>query len=132
MFKALNHLSWHSTNICSTMPLRKFLRDKNTKIHTISLYNCFFFFTCLNINKCLTTLISATSDNPPTENRKNLRFKARAIERPMLVLPTPGGPERQIIFPVSDRKKKKTTKDNALLLIGINMQRDNTKFDGLH
>jgi hypothetical protein len=52
------------------------------------------------LNKCLTTLISATSDNPPTENLKNLRFKARAIERPMLVLPTPGGPERQIIFPV--------------------------------
>jgi len=46
------------------------------------------------------TLISATSDSPPTENRKNLRSRARAIERPMLVLPTPGGPERQMIFPV--------------------------------
>lgn len=44
-------------------------------------------------------MISATSANPPTENLKNLRFKARAIERPMLVLPTPGGPERQMIFP---------------------------------
>ena len=49
--------------------------------------------------KYLTTLISATSDKPPTENRKNFRFNARAIERPILVLPTPGGPERQIIFP---------------------------------
>lgn len=48
---------------------------------------------------CLSTLISATSTSPPTENRKNLRFKARAIERPMLVFPTPGGPERQMIFP---------------------------------
>jgi len=47
----------------------------------------------------LFTLISATSANPSTENRKNLRFKARAIERPILVFPTPGGPERQIIFP---------------------------------
>ena len=55
---------------------------------------------CLAENK-ITTLISATSDNPPTENRKNFRFNARAIERPMLVLPTPGGPERQIIFPAT-------------------------------
>ncbi|MCI00113.1 hypothetical protein A2U01_0021129 [Trifolium medium] len=29
----------------------------------------------------------------------SLRFKARAIERPILVFPTPRRPERQIIFP---------------------------------
>jgi hypothetical protein len=50
-------------------------------------------------NLYLSTLISATSDNPPTENRKNFLFNERAIERPMLVLPTPGGPDRQMIFP---------------------------------
>ena len=54
--------------------------------------------------KILTTLISATSANPPTENLKNFLFKARAIERPMLVLPTPGGPDRQMIFPVNRRE----------------------------
>lgn len=45
------------------------------------------------------TFISATSAKPPTENLQNFLFKARAIERPMLVLPTPGGPERHIILP---------------------------------
>lgn len=59
----------------------------------------------------MATLISATSANPPTENRKNLRFNARAIERPILVLPTPGGPERQIILPAYMKKDR----DNVTL-----------------
>ena len=54
----------------------------------------------MTTNKYLITLISETSDSPPTENWKNLRFKARAIEQAMLVLPTPGGPARHNIFPV--------------------------------
>lgn len=66
--------------------------------------NWFIYFNCDKETETLATLISATSANPPTENRKNLRFKARAIERPILVLPTPGGPERQIIFPAYIRK----------------------------
>lgn len=45
-------------------------------------------------------LISASSRIPPTEKRKNLRCKTLAILRPMLVLPTPGGPTRQMILPL--------------------------------
>lgn len=40
----------------------------------------------------LCPLISATSVMPPTLKRKYSRFKARAMERAILVLPTPGGP----------------------------------------
>ena len=47
--------------------------------------NWFIYFNCDKETETLATLISATSANPPTENRKNLRFKARAIERPILV-----------------------------------------------
>jgi hypothetical protein len=51
--------------------------------------------------ECLfSTLISATSARPPTENLQNLQFGARAIEQPILVLPTAGGPERHMILPV--------------------------------
>ena len=42
---------------------------------------------------------SATSLRPPTLNRKNCRSRARAIERAIEVLPTPGGPLRQTILP---------------------------------
>lgn len=40
----------------------------------------------------LCPFISATSVMPPTLKRKYSRFRARAMERAMLVLPTPGGP----------------------------------------
>ena len=71
------------------------------RICIISQYDrILFLYRNIKSSKFSTTLISATSANPPTENRKNLRFKARAIDRPMLVFPTPGGPERQMIFPV--------------------------------
>lgn len=40
----------------------------------------------------LCPLISATSVMPPTLKRKYSRFRARAMDRAMLVLPTPGGP----------------------------------------
>lgn len=93
-FKALYHLSWHGTNVGSTMPLHVILK---------LIYN---IAACGNhqyssLKRFPSTLISATSVNPPTENRKKLRFMARAIERPMLVFPTPGGPPRQMIFPVT-------------------------------
>lgn len=38
------------------------------------------------------TLISATSDRPPTENRKYLRSRARATDFPIEVFPTPAFP----------------------------------------
>lgn len=47
----------------------------------------------------LCPLISATSVMPPTLKRKYSRFRARAMERAMLVLPTPGGPWKQRILP---------------------------------
>lgn len=72
-------------------------------------------------------MISATSDNPPTENRKNLRFKARAIERPMLVLPTPGGPERHIIFPMMQQKN---INYDVLTSINRNMEQTITTLKG--
>ena len=43
--------------------------------------------------------ISAISVNPPTEKRKNCLSNARAIDFPMLIFPTPGGPTRRRIFP---------------------------------
>jgi hypothetical protein len=74
--------------------------------NTTTLYNWYQFSLVKETD--LSTLISATSANPPTENRKNLRFKARAIERPILVFPTPGGPERQIIFPVYKKDQEQS------------------------
>lgn len=47
----------------------------------------------------LCPLISATSVMPPTLKRKYSRPRARAMERAMLVLPTPGGPWKQRILP---------------------------------
>lgn len=82
-------------------PVRFNISD--TKHHHMLLYN-WHQFNLVKETDILCTLISATSANPPTEKRKNLRFKARAIERPILVFPTPGGPERQIIFPAYMRK----------------------------
>ena len=43
--------------------------------------------------------ISASSRTPPTERRANLRPSARAIDWPSDVLPTPGGPTKQRIWP---------------------------------
>ena len=43
--------------------------------------------------------ISASSRTPPTDIRTNLRPSARAIDWPSEVLPTPGGPTKQRIWP---------------------------------
>ena len=45
---------------------------------------------------------SATSERPPTEKRKNCLSSARAMDLPMLVLPTPGGPARHTILPCTE------------------------------
>ena len=45
--------------------------------------------------------ISASSCMPPIEMRANLRPSERAIERPSDVLPTPGGPTKQRMGPLS-------------------------------
>ena len=45
--------------------------------------------------------ISASSRTPPSDWRTNSRPVARAIERPSEVLPTPGGPTRHRIGPLS-------------------------------
>ena len=37
---------------------------------------------------------------PPMEKRANLRLRARAIDLPRDVFPTPGGPTKQIIGPL--------------------------------
>src|SRR3546814_6200241 len=42
-----------------------------------------------------------SSDLPPSDMRTNLRLTASAIERPIEVLPTPGGPTRHRIGPFS-------------------------------
>ena len=78
----------------------------DTEHYLIYCYKTGIYFNLNKETENIATLISATSANPPTENRKNLRFKARAIDRPILVLPTPGGPERQIIFPAYMRKNR--------------------------
>src|SRR5947207_4802575 len=44
----------------------------------------------------------------------NLRFKARAIERPRLVLPTPGGPTRQRICPLTFSLSLRTASDSIM------------------
>ena len=43
--------------------------------------------------------ISDSSRTPPTERRTNFRPSAFAIEWPSEVLPTPGGPTKQRIWP---------------------------------
>ena len=43
--------------------------------------------------------ISDSSRTPPTDMRTNLRPSARAIDCPSEVLPTPGGPTKQRIWP---------------------------------
>ena len=43
--------------------------------------------------------ISASSRTPPTESRANFRPSVRAIDWPSEVLPTPGGPTKQRIWP---------------------------------
>jgi hypothetical protein len=45
--------------------------------------------------------ISASSRTPPSESRTNLRPVARAMLLAMLVLPTPGGPTKHKIGPLS-------------------------------
>ncbi len=44
--------------------------------------------------------ISASSRMPPRLMRWNLRPRAEAIDRPRLVLPTPGGPTKHRIGPL--------------------------------
>ncbi len=43
--------------------------------------------------------ISASSRTPPTESRANFRPSVRATDWPSEVLPTPGGPTKQRIWP---------------------------------
>jgi hypothetical protein len=45
--------------------------------------------------------ISASSRTPPSDTRMNLRFVARATDLASEVLPTPGGPTRHRIGPLS-------------------------------
>ena len=45
--------------------------------------------------------ISASSRTPPSDRRTNLRPVARAIDRASEVLPTPGGPTKHRIGPLS-------------------------------
>ena len=57
--------------------------------------------------------ISASSFTPPSESRTNLRPRARAMERPSEVLPTPGGPTKHssgpFIFSLSLRTARYST-----------------------
>ncbi len=52
--------------------------------------------------------ISASSRTPPTEMRANSRPRARAIDWPSEVLPTPGGPTKARIEPVASRFSRAT------------------------
>jgi hypothetical protein len=94
----------HHTHQMNKLYTYKF-NINDTKHHNTLLYYCYQLNLVKETN-ILFTLISATSANPPTENRKNLRFKARAIEQPILVFPTTGGPERQIMFPTYQNIRK--------------------------
>ena len=51
---------------------------------------------------------------PPSETRTNLRPRARAIERPRLVLPTPGGPMKQRIGPLGDFVSCRTARNSRI------------------
>ena len=45
--------------------------------------------------------MSASSRTPPRLSRASFRFRADATEMAMEVLPTPGGPTRQMICPLA-------------------------------
>ena len=62
----------------------------------------------------LCPLISATSVNPPTENLKNCRLRARAMDLPMDVFPTPGGPTRQMILPSTVPRSFPTARNSRI------------------
>ena len=53
-------------------------------------------------------MMSASSRTPPSDTRTYLRPVASAIDRAIDVLPTPGGPTRQMIWPVARSESFRT------------------------
>ena len=69
-------------------------------------------------------MVPETSLMPPTEKRKNSRSSARAIDWPMLVLPTPGGPTKHRILPCRQRVEAGVSKtDTTAVCRGTHLNR---------
>ena len=100
LLQCLDDLSWHRTDARLPDRVSTFAAASEMRRRTHYVRRC--------------PLISATSVKPPTEKRKNCLFNALAMDFPIEVFPTPGGPTKHKIFPSTVPLNLPTAKNSSI------------------